>query len=355
MGGRKMENPNVSYIYKLSEKEEKTVFRVLENYNFDVINIAKVRNVYRVETSCGNVCLKRIKHGRHKIINGNILAEGFINEGFGNIAKYYKTKNNETYVRYKGSVFYITEWIDGEECNLDSIEEAKNCVKLLAQYHMTCNNIEMKKLKIKNKLRDWPRIFKENLHDLEKFERIINRKKLKCEFDMVYLNYIESVYNRGIIALRLLNTSNFYKLCKQARKDKTVCHAGFYHEDIIKRGQGYYIIDLDNIIVDLRVNDLGKFIRQLMFKKTHKWDFQKAKLIIEEYCSIVQLNRNELETMLALIIFPHKFCKLGKKRYIKHKVWEETKYTYKLNRLVRYNTNQDRFLDDYLAYINNKQ
>jgi len=57
--------------------------------------------------------------------------------------------------------------------------------------------------------------------------------------------------------------------------------------------------------------------------------------------------------MLALIIFPHKFWKLGKKRYVKYKNWNELKYMHKLNRLLKYNELQQQFIEDYLNYVSN--
>ena len=47
--------------------------------------------------------------------------------------------------------------------------------------------------------------------------------------------------------------------------------------------------------------------------------------------------------MLALIIFPHKFWKLGQKRYMKQKKWSETKYLHKLNKITCHNETQEKF------------
>lgn len=51
----------------------------------------------------------------------------------------------------------------------------------------------------------------------------------------------------------------------------------FYYQNIIKKGREYYIIDLDNIIIDLQVNDLGKYIRRLMNKKAINGTLKKQK------------------------------------------------------------------------------
>ena len=44
-----------------------------------------------------------------------------------------------------------------------------------------------------------------------------------------------------------------------------------------------YIIDLDSIIIDLQINDLGKVIRRLTYKTEYQWDFGKTLLIMNAY------------------------------------------------------------------------
>lgn len=337
----------------ISEKEKKMINIILERYNFDVLNIKKVRSVYKLKTSDGNVCLKKIRHGKNKPYNGSLLVEQLLNNGFSNTAKYYKTQNEHSYVKFKNLLFYATEWIDGEECNLNNIDEAVECVKLLAKYHLATSRIDTSKLKIRNNLKNWNKVFAKNMHDFEKFQRIIENKKLKTKFDMLYKKYIDSMYHKGMVSVHFLNTSEYYILSKQSSQKKTICHDSFYYQNIIKKGEDYYIIDLDSIIIDLHVNDLGKLIRRLMFKKSYEWDFKKALKLIDAYNSINRLTKGELEVMLSLIVFPHKFWKLGQKRYIKHKAWGEQKYFHKLERLIKYDEIQNKFLDDYLKYIDN--
>lgn len=92
-------------------------------------------------------------------------------------------------------------------------------------------------------------------------------------------------------------------------------------------------------------------IRRLMTKKEYMWDFNKAKSIIEAYSSINKLTVNEIEIMFSLIVFPHKFWKLGHKRYIKHKNWSEYKYMKKLNKIVLNEKYEKKFMKEYMEYV----
>ncbi|PRR78884.1 Spore coat protein I [Clostridium liquoris] len=348
MGDRKI----VQYIDELTDKEKVMIKKVLGKYNFNVQEITKVRSAYKITTDLGPVCLKKIRHSQKKAINGNILVEELERNGFYYTAKFYKTKGNYLFVKDKKMFFYVTEWIEGEECDLNDINEACNCVKFLAKFHIATSKIDTRKLKVKNNLKNWPRIFNNNLSDLERYKKIIEKKRIKSEFDTQYESYIDSFYNRGVAAIQLLNASDYYLLSRRAGEKRTLCHDSFYYQNIIKKDNEYYIIDLDSIIIDLHINDLGKLIRRLMFKKAYQWDFDKAKILIEAYSEINKISKSELEAMLSMIAFPHKFWKLGKKRYLKHKAWSETKYINKLNKLVRYDNLQQKFLEDYISYIN---
>ena len=344
---------NTIFDNELSAEEKKILQHVIERYDLKVSNFAKVRSAYKVETDKGTMCIKKIKHGKHKVDNGDLLVKRLRDNNFRNTAKYIYTKDGHSYVNISKYFFYVTEWIKGHECDLSDISEVENCSRLLAEFHLATNKIDTSKLAIKNNLKNWPKLFGSILNDLEKYKRIIHRKKLKSEFDIMYLSYIDSYYSRGLYLLNMLNKSDYHKLSIEASKNKTICHDSFYYQNIIKMEDKYYIIDLDSIMIDLQINDLGKFIRRLMHKSEYQWDFEKALLIIKAYASINKLTKSEYEAMIALILFPHKFWKLGKKRYTKNKGWNESKYIDKLTKITKYNEPEQKFLNEYTDYINN--
>lgn len=348
-----MEHKHLSIEANVSDREFKMIISTLAKYNIDLKKVTKSRSVYKIiDSEDKTYCLKKIKHGAGKARNGDVLVNILTENGFTNTSKYLRTQEGEISVKYDKFILYLTEWIDGEECNMSTLEEAVNCAALLANFHKAARNIDFSKLKVKNNLKNLPKIFYRNLSNFERFDNLIQKKRIRNEFDVVYSRYIETFYSRGLTALNILNNSNYYLLSREASVSRTLCHDSFYYQNIIKKDGNYYIIDLDSIIIDLQVSDLGKFIRRLMFKTSFQWNFDKAKYIIEAYNSVKPLSREELEVMLALIIFPHKFWKLGKKRYIKQKGWSEKKYMNKLFRLIRYNEAQQSFLEKYMNYFN---
>ena len=347
MGDRKLTNCERD----IKEKEKEFIKKALRNYKLQVLNIKRVRSVYKVKTDQGNVCFKQISKYKKKAVNGSILVNELNKNGFPYVAKYFKTTDGHLFVKHNKSYYYVTEWINGHECDLNNLDEAKKCMKLLADFHMTTLKIDASKLKLRNNLKNWPKIFFSKLSDLEYYKNIIENKKVGSEFDNLYNSVICDFYNMGIASLHLLNSSDYYSLSKDASSQRSICHDSIYYQNIIKKDDDYYIIDLDSIKIDIHINDLGKVIRRLMFKKEYQWDFSKAKELIEAYSSVNPLSKSHLEAMLSMIVFPHKFWKLGKNRYIKGKGWSEKKYIKKLNKLIAYDAPQQQFIKDYITYV----
>ncbi|AAK79805.1 CotS family spore coat protein [Clostridium acetobutylicum] len=339
-------------IVGIKDKELKMIRKILNRYEMKLVDIKKIRSIYKIKTENSTVCLKKVSHEFKKVENGNYLVRELKKNNFNNIADYISTKDGKLIVFYKNLAFYLTEWVDGEECNLNDINEAINASKLLAKFHLATQNINFHKIKLKNNnSKNWVEIFAKCLRDMESFKSIIQNKRIKNKFDFMYEDLIESYYNRGLFSIKILNESSYFKIIKGSNNKKTVCHNSFYYQNIIKGKKDYYIIHLNSIIIDLPITDLCKMIRTLMTKKEYMWNFEKAKQIIQAYNSVNKLSKDEMEVMLALIAFPHKFWKLGKKRYVRHKNWSENKYINKLNKIVLNNKCEQSFIEEYISYL----
>lgn len=342
----------VKYIKELTSKEKDILKEVIKKYDFEVYDILKARSAYKLITSNGEFCLKQMKHGEKRIVNGSILSSCLREKGFTNTANYIKTKNGTTFVKLKRHLFYLTTWIDGNECILDNIEEVMKCSELLAEFHLAARNIESKKLNFKGHFYNSIILFSNCINDFAKYNVIINEMKLKNEFDYIYQQNLNYYTSRGYRALNIMNKIDYDKLLDDAKKNRTICHNSFYYQNIMKADEKYYIIDLDSIMIDVQVIDLAKFIRRLMYKKEFEWNFNNAKSVIEAYSSTKKISFDEMNLILAYITFPHKFWKIGRKRYLNKKNFSEGKFNHKLHRIIKYKDKEEKFIGDFIEFIN---
>lgn len=341
----------ISISNEINPKEIEKLNKVLEEYNIKGENIEKVRSVYKVKYNNKNYCLKKINHGNSKALKGMLLTNYLKEQNFNNVATYYKTTDKKECVKYARSLYYLTEWINGEECNFNNFDELRNATLLLADFHLKAKGFSNRNIKIQNNFKNWPEKFIKLKRDIQIFKKIIHDKKVKTIFDTEYFKTADKFEILLDKSIDLLNKSNYYSVCSRAKNEKTICHDSFYYQNVIKNEDGkMYLIDLDSVIYDIHSYDLAKFIRRILYKKPYSWSFEIARELIDTYCSINPLSMEDFEILLAFLIFPHKFWKLGKKRYIKRKKWNEETYIKKLSKLIKYEEKQYEFIEEFMEF-----
>lgn len=335
------------------EADEKAMLSdILRHYDFNVDSVQKVRSAFKICTDKGNFCLKRVSNGYRKVKKSFYLIQYLKERGFDNIADFYYTKDDKAWIKRKDAAFYLTYWIEGREVSFKSIDELLRCSELLACFHNQAKGFEApKKVKIKNHSAKWLKTFKKQRDELVKYKSYIDKLKLKGEFDFLYKSHLDYFASEADYAMRILELSGYKELCDYYKNEGYICHDSFYYQNILfDEQERMYIVDLESCRFDLPVSDLGKFIRRVLSKKRFLWDFDLCRKIIESYCRIRPLTREEYGILLAMLVFPHKAWKLGKKRYIKNKKWNEEKYREKLNRLLREREFKKEFIYCYIGF-----
>jgi CotS family spore coat protein len=343
--------PESKYTSKISRDEIVMLDEIFKYYDFHVTSADKVRSAYKICTDEGEFCLKRVSHGYRKAKKSYHIMKYLKEKGFDNVADYYYTKEGKALINYKGAAFYLTHWIDGREANFSDTSEILKCSELLALFHNYAKGFKAPKhIKIRSQSRKLKKTLIKYRDQIGEFKENIDNLKLKAEFDYAYRNCIDYFYKQSELAIRILEHSGYEELCDFYANESDICHDSFYYQNILidKNGK-FYIVDLESCQYDISMSDLGKYIRRVLSKKKFRWDLDLCRRIIESYCRVRPMLKEEYTILLAILIFPHKFWKLGRKRYIKNKKWEEKRYRKKLNRLLK----QKEYMREFIyCYIN---
>ncbi|WP_242855945.1 hypothetical protein [Ruminiclostridium josui] len=105
------------------------------NYNLKIKNINNFRDMFLADTDNGRKLVK-ISSVRPERINfiGEVK-EHLFNNGFIHIDRSIPTVKGSYSIQFNDQTVYMTEYIEGRECNLDSREETTGCAGLLAKMH----------------------------------------------------------------------------------------------------------------------------------------------------------------------------------------------------------------------------
>lgn len=338
----------------VSNNETNLLEKMLESYDIPYKTIEKVRSAYKVSTDDKAYCLKVLGKGYKRAQKSFYLSSALREKGFDNVAGYVFTKDENYLVKNKKSSFYLTEWIDSTEVDFKNIDDILECARFLAMFHNAAKGIEIPEgIKIRNKHNQWNDIFSKHINAVEKFVEKVNAKSKRSGFDLIYKNNIHTFRAEAEFASKLINTEEAKRAFAAAEEEKCMCHDSFYYQNILRDKEGkLYLIDLESSQFDCPMSDLGKFMRRILCKHVFKWDFDLCRRIIEVYDEIRPISHDELYPLLAILSFPHKYWKFGKKRYVKKKDWAEDDYQNKLKKVITMQKYKVEFVRNFMMFYN---
>lgn len=335
----------------IEDAEMELLEKILENYDINYKGVEKVRSAYKVTDEDNSYCLKMLGRGYKRANKSYFLSKALWEKGFDNLAPYYFTKANEYLIKHKKSSFYITGWIDGREVDFKNIDDILDSSRFLAQFHITAKDIEIPEgINIRNNHGNMLENFNLHIKAVKEFGEKIS-KKPKTGFDLIFKNSLHIFMEEAEFAVSLLKTKEAKHALIDAEKERTICHDSFYYQNILRHPSGkLYLVDLESSLLDCPMSDLGKFIRRIICKTKFRWDFDLCRKIIDAYDSVRPISRDELYPLLAMIAFPHKYWKFGKKRYIKKKKWSEEDYQRKLKKVINMQQYKFEFVRNFLSF-----
>ncbi|SHI93974.1 CotS family spore coat protein [Lutispora thermophila] len=344
----------LKYIYESSNItffEQIELDKILREYDLNIIKVEKVRSVYKIDTFNGSYCLKKIGNGQKRAIKSINIMEYLRMNGFYKVTKPIYCISGDIVIQRKNSTYYLTNWINANEVDFNELEQVSDSICLLAEFHEKAKGFFSKNITIKNNIGKLPRLYNDYLKLLNKLKENLENRPDKSIFDSIYYENIDYFINQAEQALYILKKSDYNKLCDVRKKELYLCHDSFYYQNILKDDKSnYFIIDLESCLYDLPVVDIGKFMRRIMYRKNYLWNFDLFKMIISKYAAIKEINENEYKILLSMLMFPYKFYKLGKKKYIKKKKWKDERFLKKLNNVLVAEESKKLFIKNYMDY-----
>jgi CotS family spore coat protein len=296
-------------------------------------------------------CLRKIKDSLKVSLNNLKLSHYLLETGFTNILDYIKTYEGKKLLKYNKGSYYLSNWKEGREGSYTNFSDIENVALLLANFHLKSQGYYSKHIAIDFKAYNWSSRLEKYKKVFSIITEVISNKKIKTMFDILYMKSIEFFESQLELSVQLLNQSNYNRILQNAQLKCTLCLNDFSLKNIlVVNDDEYYFTSLNKVKYNINVYDLSKFIKKTLFKKEYSWDFKYARDIIDNYCIINPLSKDEISILLSLIVFPQFFYKLGKKKYIKRKKWEEDKYLEKLYKVTRNIDKQREFVEEYIRY-----
>lgn len=302
-----------------------------ENYNIKINSITNYRDMFIANTNDGK---KLIKISNLKPERVNFIAEvkeHLLKNEFSSIDGNIYTNTGRSCITYNDQTIYMSKYIEGRECNLDSRDETIKCAKLLASMHKaSIGCICTENSSPRSELGRMPSCYQKRLDEIKKLKKEAQKGKMK--FDTLMCKYVDYFYELGEKAISMLDNSVYFELVEDADKNRNISHHDFNHHNIFVHNDEMYLINFEYCCYDLKIYDLVNLLRRKMRKC--QWDIGEASIILNEYSKIESLCDSELDLMKIMLMFPQKFWRVINKYYNSRKSWSEQNYIIRLQEVI---------------------
>ncbi|MGL4774434.1 MAG: CotS family spore coat protein [Clostridium sp.] len=317
------------YLCKYDLSEE-----FFKNINLEALDITPLRKLYILDTTSGKKILKRVEYEEERI-NFICLALDYINRNFTNTIKFDVLCNNKKCVEWNGDKYILMDVIKGREVTFTNQIEVELCAQTIAKYHESGKGIKDYIEIIMGKkiiLKDIPNMYKETLKNIDEIYSRVKGFTFLDDFDRKFIEKYNEIKEDINKAIEWSENKFEYNNLINKQDLITLCHNDLAHHNFIIDEGIVSLLDFDYCSIGLRVIDLGDFIIKSI--KNAAYDIEKGINALKAYNEVTQLDKEELNLLYSILIFPKEICTIIKDYYYKRKDWEEeafiSKFDFKL-------------------------
>lgn len=323
-----------------------------KNYEIEIVNMEKIKNVFKLYCTSGTYCFKVIKYdlGHFLFILGAM--KHLQDKGFKMIPKVIPSCSKNDYIAVGEFYGYLTPWMEGRECSYDNPVDLVISTAKLAELHEKSKNFKIKEyMNPRIGWFKWISTFNTRINEMLNFKKIIEEKDGISEFDCMYITAMETQLSIAQSAVSNLNETEYIMKMNEEIKDRGFCHHDYAHHNIlIDNNVNVNIIDFDYCILDSHLHDLSSLLIRNM--KHGKWNVDKALYILDIYNSIYKIDKDDIPIMAAFMEFPQDYWQIGIQYYWEKQPYGEDNFTNKLGKILEDTNDKKEFIEEfrYLKY-----
>ncbi|MFD0676137.1 MULTISPECIES: CotS family spore coat protein [unclassified Paenibacillus] len=285
----------------------------------EVIQGGGIKTVWKLRTSLGTVCLKRIRKSI-PIVKFTTAAQAYLYEKGALVCGIIPTEAGGLYFVHEGYALVLYNWIEGSDLEMDKNPEHLYAgLKGLAQFHQdTVGFVPPDDCETYNRMGVWLEHYEKMLGELKQWKSKAEAEvKLETEvetgaamdnlqFYKLYLSTVDEMIYRAEEAIRLLDCSCYAEWVSSIGEYGYLCHQDYGKGNALQTDAGVYVLDLDNLTYDIPIRDVRKLVTKRI-EQLDNWDLEEIERMIRCYESILPLTQGQKEILYIDLLFPHKY------------------------------------------------
>lgn len=279
-------------------------------------------------------------------------------EGYPDVDTPVRNREMELVSTFRGQTRYmLKKWYVGRECDVRRESEVLEAVRNLAHLHqkMCWKGISQEEL-CPLAGRHLKEEFLCHNRELKKVRNFIRNKVNKGQFEYLFLQYFEKMYQLAVRVTKRLEESEYENLYRNSLEQGLLVHGDYNYHNILmlpddEKNPGGTIAttNFEHFHMDVQVLDLYYFLRKVMEK--HKWKESLGRAMLEAYAEVRPFSPGELEVIALKTAYPEKFWKTANTYYHSNKAWIPEKSVEKLQTAVLQTEEKIHFLQRIFTFF----
>ncbi|MBR3811758.1 MAG: phosphotransferase [Agathobacter sp.] len=312
---------------------------ILSQYEMEINEVIKGRGAFICNTNKGKKLLLPFRGSKEKgKMLWNFLRE--LKESGFEVEQIELNKDTEavTEDEYTQERFLLKDYVEGTEISAAKLEEMKEAVRMLANYHSFSEKmLPAFGFSCSRNLTEHTQIWQRHYRELIKVRNYIRARKKKSEFEQIYMREFE--HNRKTAEQSLLLLEKAF----DSNVPYVICHGDFNQHNVLRTNGTYRIVHFENAQCNWAMTDLANFLRKMLEK--NDWSERVGEELILEYHRYRAIAEVEYGQLFGLLLFPEKFWKVTNHYMNSRKTWISERDIEKLKRVIEQEEKRLKFLD----------
>lgn len=328
---------------------EEYELEVLEHYDIEVRSTRKIRGAFFCDTNEGTMLLKETKISGQRAPLLYFVLDYLEMSGDIKVDTPVFTRDGELLVNARdGKRYMLKKWYPGRECDVRQEKEVLRGAERLAVLHREMGKISRGSGQVLSSLfipgRDPVEEIRRHNRELKKVRSFIRGRVTKNEFEYLFLDSFEKMYQIAEYVLERMEKSGCAGLYYDSVKRKDLAHGEYNYHNLLITENDMAVTGFEHLNIGIQIHDLYYYFRKTMEKCT--WKQKNGQKILGAYEEVRKLTPEEREYMGLCLAYPEKYWKIASTYYHSNKAWLPPKYVEKLELSVRQDEGKRAFLEN---------
>lgn len=240
---------------------------------------------------------------------------------------------NDTFIKYLQSkgIYHVENFSEKIKYKNISVEAIKNQGYIISEFHdRTLGYTGYMNKKLSNNIGRVVEQYKVNIKKLNRDLKKIKQNGADNELDKILLKNGELYLERAQKCIEKIYMNDYIDLIMRSTKRVEMCIGNTYFNNLRKL-QNIEVKDIEGCCYNMVEMDFAYFLNKVK-RKGLEIDFYS---LINEFCSLEDLDTSSVKFILAIISYPYAFMKWCSRYRDKNQNFDEKEYYLKLQKAIK--------------------